>query len=80
VTLEQNLLGLIPVAILHGTLQIRTMVSVQVLEDPVLVREASVHPLCVLSPGSFAVFAKGWRRSKGESQQKPQAELGGQLR
>jgi hypothetical protein len=45
VALEQNLLRLVPVAVLHGALQVRAMVAVQVLEDPVLVLEASIDPL-----------------------------------
>ena len=36
-TFEQDLLGLIPVSILLGTLQIGPVVSVEVLEDTILV-------------------------------------------
>jgi hypothetical protein len=45
VALEQNLLRLVPVAVLHRALEVGAVVAVQVLEDPVLVPEAAVHPL-----------------------------------
>lgn len=40
VALKKNLLGLIPIAILLGTFQVRCLVAVQILEDPVLVLQA----------------------------------------
>lgn len=48
-TLEDNLLRLVPVTILHRALQVSTVVAVEVLEDPVLVPQAAVHPFgCTL--------------------------------
>lgn len=43
--LEKDFLRLVPITVLLGALQIRTVVSVQVLEDPVLVPQASIDPL-----------------------------------
>ena len=40
-TFQYYLLGLIPIAILHRTLQISAMVSVQILEYPVLVFQSA---------------------------------------
>lgn len=45
VALEKDLLRLVPVAVLLSALQIRSVVSVQVLEDPVLILQASIHSL-----------------------------------
>lgn len=45
VTLEKDLLRFVPITVLLRALQIRTVVSVQVLEDPVLVLQAAVCPL-----------------------------------
>jgi hypothetical protein len=42
VTLVDNLLGLVPVAVLHSTLEIGSMVSVKVLENTVLVLETTL--------------------------------------
>jgi hypothetical protein len=43
--LEQNLLRLVPIAVLLRALQVRAVVSVQVLEDAVLVFQAAVYSL-----------------------------------
>src|SRR4051812_24756545 len=43
--LEKNLLCFVPVAILHGALEVGAVVAVQVLEDPVLVLQPPIHPL-----------------------------------
>lgn len=40
-TFQYYLLGLIPVAVLHGTLQIRAMMSIKVLEYPVLILQST---------------------------------------
>jgi hypothetical protein len=48
VALQQDLLRLVPVAVLHRALQIGAVVAVQVLEDTVLVLEAAV---CALGRG-----------------------------
>lgn len=45
VALQDDLLRLVPVAILLGTLQIRTMVAIKVLENPVLILQATMCPL-----------------------------------
>jgi hypothetical protein len=45
VALEQDLLRLMPVAILLRALQVRPVVSIEVLEDAVLVLQASICPL-----------------------------------
>jgi hypothetical protein len=37
IAFKQNLFRLVPIAILLSTLQVRPMMSIQVLEDPVLV-------------------------------------------
>ena len=42
-SLIQNLLRLVPISILLRTLQIRPMVSVQVLKDTVLILQAPVY-------------------------------------
>jgi hypothetical protein len=42
VTLVDNLLGLVPVTILHGALEVGSMVAVKVLEDAVLVLETTL--------------------------------------
>lgn len=41
-TLVDNLLGLVPVTVLHGTLEIGSMVAVKVLENAVLVLETTL--------------------------------------
>lgn len=43
--LEYDLLRLMPVAIFHGTLQVRPVVSVEVLEYSVLITQSSVSRL-----------------------------------
>ena len=43
--LQNDLFGLVPVAVLHRTLQICAMVAVQILKDPVLIFQATIHPL-----------------------------------
>lgn len=43
--LENDFLRLVPIAVLLRTLQVGTVVSVQVLENPVLVPQASICPL-----------------------------------
>lgn len=43
--LEYNFLGLMPVSIFHRALQIGAMMSIEVLEDPVLILQTSVGPL-----------------------------------
>ena len=43
--LQDDLLCLVPIAVLLRTLQIRTVVAVQVLENPVLVLQAAICPL-----------------------------------
>jgi hypothetical protein len=40
--LQYNLLRLVPITIFHRTFQIRAMVAVQVLENPILVLQAPV--------------------------------------
>lgn len=40
--LENDLLGLVPVAILHGALQSGVVVAVEILEDAVLVLETTI--------------------------------------
>ena len=45
VALEYDLLCLVPVSVFHGALQVRTMVAVEVLEDAVLVLQASICAL-----------------------------------
>ena len=51
-TLEYDFLRLVPISIFHGALEIRTMVAVQVLEDAVLVLQASIRPLRRIVHGS----------------------------
>jgi hypothetical protein len=50
--LEQNVLGLVPVSVLHRTLQVRAMMPIQVRENPVLVLQATVNPLWRIGHGS----------------------------
>jgi hypothetical protein len=52
--LEENVLGLVPVTIFHRTLEVRSMMSIQVGEDPVLVLQTSIHPLWRVRHGSEA--------------------------
>jgi hypothetical protein len=49
--LKQNVLGLVPVSVLHRALQVRAMVSVQIREDPVLVLQPTVYPLWRIRDG-----------------------------
>lgn len=42
VTLVDDLLGLVPVTVLHGALKVGSMVSVKVLENAVLVLETTL--------------------------------------
>lgn len=44
-TLKDYLLGLVPVTILHGALEVSPMMAVQVCEDAVLVTEPSMLTL-----------------------------------
>jgi hypothetical protein len=44
-TLQYDFLCFVPIAIFHRTLQIRPMVSVQVLKYPILVPETSIDLL-----------------------------------
>lgn len=59
VTLEQNLLGLVPIAIFLCALQVGTVVSVEVLEDPVLVLQASIcpHGMYIVHSGQVALLS-----------------------
>lgn len=50
--LEYDLLRLMPVTIFHGTLQVRPMVSVEILEYPVLITQSSMFRL----PGRRAIL------------------------
>jgi len=44
-SLVNNLLRLVPIAVLLSALQIRTVVSIQVCENAVLIPKSSMHPL-----------------------------------
>lgn len=44
-TLVQDVLRLIPVAVLHRTLEVRAMMSVQICEYPVLIFQAAILSL-----------------------------------
>lgn len=60
--LEKNLLGLVPITILHGTLEVCSMVAIQVLKDPVLVLETPICPLLrstVLNSGEIPLLRAG---------------------
>jgi len=61
VALQHNLLGLVPVAILHGRLQICAMVAIKVLEYAILVLQASIASLLgrSLLYGCVAAGVKG---------------------
>lgn len=45
IALQEDLLGLVPVSVLHRALQVGSVVAVQVLEDAILVLEPAVCPL-----------------------------------
>ena len=47
--LEQDFLRLIPIAIFHRTLQICSMVAVEVLEYPILIFQAAIASLLRLA-------------------------------
>jgi hypothetical protein len=59
VALVENFLRLVPIAILHRTLQIRAMVPVEVREDAILILQATVDPLGGIADGSKASAALG---------------------
>lgn len=80
--LQDNILGAVPVAILHCRLQIRAMVSVKVGENAVLVLQTSVMPnrvgvildgrertgsLALDSDGTGGEGGKGGSRGSGRS-------------
>ena len=81
-TLEKDLLRLVPVTVLLRALQVRTVVSVQVLEDPVLVPQATVRPLwwrilyCRERPLLCAVLGGGSRKA-GSCRSCGQRSVGG---
>lgn len=50
--LENDLLGLVPITVGPGSLEVGGLVAIEVLEDAVLVLEAAI--LCLLGSGSVA--------------------------
>lgn len=68
-TLQDNLLGLVPVAVLHGTLEVGAVVAVEVLENAVLVLEAAMAVDGRVLDGSEApaLLAAGGRGCGGEA-------------
>jgi hypothetical protein len=83
VALEQNLLGLVPVAVFHGALDVRAMVAVQVLEDPVLVLQAAICPhgvrvgVVYCRQGPLLCARRGGGRKAGGSRSRGQGSVGG---
>ena len=65
-SLVDDLLRLVPIAVLLSALQIRTVVSVQVRENAVLVSESSMYPLgcTVLDCGECSVCECGSARCR----------------
>jgi hypothetical protein len=66
----QDILCLVPVTVFHRTLQICSMVAVQVGEDPILIPQTSIHPLGRIGHGSKAtvVLLGGlWSACRGEA-------------
>lgn len=45
VALVKHLLGLVPIAILHGALQVGSMVTIQVRKDTILIPQSSIDSL-----------------------------------
>ena len=65
--LVQNSLGVVPITVLHRTLQIRTMVSVQVGEYPILVLQTTINPLRRITNRGEALLLLGGLGGRGEA-------------
>jgi hypothetical protein len=57
--LEDNFFGLVPVAIFHSTLEVGSMVTIQIGEDAVLILQASIDSLWGILYGSKATTLLG---------------------
>lgn len=79
--LEDDLLGLVPVAILHGALEVGTVVSVEVGENAVLVFQTAraVDGGCVLH-GGHGAGGIGAARGRGGGRAQRALGRGGQHR
>jgi hypothetical protein len=80
VALEQDLLRLVPIAVLLRALQVRPVVSIEVLEDPVLVLQASICPLrwCIIHCGQSSLLcpALGGGRKASSCRSRGQSAMG----